>query len=166
MRATCGYVTSPIIASIYQEHSSQNSSKIHPSSKSAFSPVRMFCARSFSALHTPLVAQSLLLSRIARLSIPATSRRPYSPVNSSKANTPQSEKEGKTPSSPPSKTPEELQQPKSLAQRRSMSEQDMDLQEKMRQAMGDADMANVEMEDGIPDGGMRRNVKANMFRVI
>jgi len=36
----------------------------------------------------------------------------------------------------------------------------------MREAMGGSDMANVEMEDGIPDRGMRRNVRENMFRVI
>jgi hypothetical protein len=36
----------------------------------------------------------------------------------------------------------------------------------MQEATGGADMANSEMEDGLPDRGMRRNVRANMFRII
>ena len=51
-------------------------------------------------------------------------------------------------------------------QGQSITEQDADHLVKMREAMGGSDMANVEMEDGIPDRGMRRNVRENMFRVI
>jgi hypothetical protein len=93
-------------------------------------------------------------------------RRFYSPANSSSTNTPGSDHSSKTPSSPPSRTPEEEKEPKTPEQKGSMSERDTDLYERMRQAMGDADMANVEMEDGVPDRGMRRNVRANMFRII
>ena len=92
--------------------------------------------------------------------------RQYSSLNPSNANTPGSDHSGKTPSSPPSKTPEEGNKSKAETPKRSTAEQDSDLQERMRQAMGDADMANVEMEDGVPDSGMRRNVRANMFRII
>ena len=92
--------------------------------------------------------------------------RQYSSLNSSNANTPGSDHSGKTPSSPPSKTPEEENQSKPETKKRSTAEQDSDLQERMIQSMGDADMANVEMEDGVPDSGMRRNVRANMFRII
>jgi len=36
----------------------------------------------------------------------------------------------------------------------------------MREAMGGSDLANVEMEDGLPDRGMKRHVRENMFRLI
>jgi hypothetical protein len=36
----------------------------------------------------------------------------------------------------------------------------------MREAMGGSDLANVEMEDGVPDRGMKRHVRENMFRLI
>ena len=51
-------------------------------------------------------------------------------------------------------------------QRRTMKEQDADHLEKMREAMGGADTTNIEIEDGVPDRGMKRNVRENMFRII
>jgi hypothetical protein len=50
--------------------------------------------------------------------------------------------------------------------RQTTTEQDAVHLEKMKEAMGGADMTNVEMEDGIPDRGMKRNVRENMFRII
>jgi hypothetical protein len=50
--------------------------------------------------------------------------------------------------------------------KQTMTERDADLLEKMRDAMGGSDLSNVEMEDGVPDRGMRRNVRENMFRII
>jgi hypothetical protein len=47
-----------------------------------------------------------------------------------------------------------------------MTERDADLLAKMQDAMGGSDLSNVEMEDGVPDRGMRRNVRENMFRII
>jgi hypothetical protein len=47
-----------------------------------------------------------------------------------------------------------------------MTERDAQLLEKMRDAMGGSDLSNVEMEDGVPDRGMKRNVRENMFRII
>jgi hypothetical protein len=47
-----------------------------------------------------------------------------------------------------------------------MIERDAEHMARMKEAMGGTDMSNVEMEDGVPDTGMRRNVRANMFRVI
>ena len=47
-----------------------------------------------------------------------------------------------------------------------MTQRDAEHLEKMREAMGGADMANIEIEDGVPDRGMRRNVRENMFRII
>lgn len=77
------------------------------------------------------------------------------------------------------KTTSETGQPKSSAagsskstdsslekRRQTMTELDADHLEKMREAMGGTDMANIEMEDGIPDRGMKRNVRENMFRII
>jgi hypothetical protein len=50
--------------------------------------------------------------------------------------------------------------------KQTMTERDADLLAKMRDAMGGSDLSNVEMEDGVPDRGMRRNVRENMFRII
>ena len=47
-----------------------------------------------------------------------------------------------------------------------MTERDEDHLRRMREAMGATDMANTEFEDGVPDRGMRRNVRENMFRII
>ena len=51
-------------------------------------------------------------------------------------------------------------------QKQTMTERDAQLLEKMRDAMGGSDLSNVEMEDGVPDRGMKRNVRENMFRII
>lgn len=48
----------------------------------------------------------------------------------------------------------------------SSTERDADYLSRMQEVIGGADMANSEMEDGLPDRGMRRNVRANMFRII
>jgi predicted component of type VI protein secretion system len=50
--------------------------------------------------------------------------------------------------------------------KQTMTERDAQLLEKMRDAMGGSDLSNVEMEDGVPDRGMKRNVRENMFRII
>jgi hypothetical protein len=51
-------------------------------------------------------------------------------------------------------------------QKQTMTERDAHLLEKMRDAMGGSDLSNVEMEDGVPDRGMKRNVRENMFGII
>jgi hypothetical protein len=62
--------------------------------------------------------------------------------------------------SPPGSPNQCIHKPQSLA------EQDAVHLAKMQEAMGGADHSNVEMEDGIPDRGMKRNVRENMFRII
>jgi hypothetical protein len=47
-----------------------------------------------------------------------------------------------------------------------MSPRDAEHLLRMKEAMGGLDLSNVEMEDGVPDRGMRRNVRENMFRII
>ena len=54
----------------------------------------------------------------------------------------------------------------SAKKRQTLTERDEDHLRRMREAMGGADMANTEFEDGVPDRGMRRNVRENMFRII
>jgi hypothetical protein len=58
--------------------------------------------------------------------------------------------------------------PKSAAEkhRQSMTELDAEHLAKLKEAMGGADLSNAEMEDGVPDRGMRRNVRENMFRIM
>jgi len=51
-------------------------------------------------------------------------------------------------------------------QHKSVAERDAENLEKMKEAMGGSDLSNVEMEDGVPDRGMRRNVRENLFRII
>jgi len=50
--------------------------------------------------------------------------------------------------------------------RQSSNERDEEHLRKMKEAMGGADMANTEFEEGVPDRGMKRNVRENMFRII
>ena len=54
----------------------------------------------------------------------------------------------------------------SAKKRQTLTERDEDHLRRMREAMGGADMANTEFEDGVPDRGMRRNVRENMFRIL
>ena len=65
-----------------------------------------------------------------------------------------------------SKPEPSLTKPNSQEYRKSLAERDADHLAKMREAMGGADHSNVEMEDGVPDRGMKRNVRENMFRII
>jgi hypothetical protein len=50
--------------------------------------------------------------------------------------------------------------------RPTLNERDEEHLRRMKEAMGGADMANTEFEDGVPDRGMKRNVRENMFRII
>jgi hypothetical protein len=50
--------------------------------------------------------------------------------------------------------------------RPTLNDRDEEHLRRMREAMGGADMANTEFEDGVPDRGMKRNVRENMFRII
>jgi hypothetical protein len=49
---------------------------------------------------------------------------------------------------------------------KSVSVYDAEHLEKIREAIGGSDLSNVEMEDGVPDRGMKRHVRENMFRII
>jgi hypothetical protein len=62
---------------------------------------------------------------------------------------------------PPPESPE-----LSAQKKQSLAERDADHLAKMREAIGGADHCNVEMEDGVPDRGMKRNVRENMFRIM
>ena len=91
----------------------------------------------------------------------ATNQRQHQQSQSPPASAEQSPTEHKSinPEPPPAKSTHQ-QSLKSLAER------DADHLAKMREAMGGADHSNVEMEDGVPDRGMKRNVRENMFRII
>ena len=51
-------------------------------------------------------------------------------------------------------------------QRKTTNERDAEHLEKMKEAMGGSDLSNVEIEDGVPDRGMKRHVRENLFRII
>ena len=84
-------------------------------------------------------------------------RKPHVPSNSSE----QSSSEDQPPKLEPAPF-----KPNPQEQRKSLAERDADHLAKMREVMGGADHSNVEMEDGVPDRGMKRNVRENMFRII
>jgi hypothetical protein len=72
-----------------------------------------------------------------------------------------------TENEPQNSGPPPPESPKSSTQKKqSLAERDADHLAKMQEAMGGADHSNVEMEDGVPDRGMRHNVRENMFRIM
>lgn len=107
--------------------------------------------------HLPNPIPPQLITRSFFSTFHPQNRQTQSPSNEPAS----TENEPQNPESPP------LESLKSSTQKKqSLAERDADHLAKMREAMGGADHCNVEMEDGVPDRGMKRNVRENMFRIM
>jgi hypothetical protein len=132
------------------------------SSRNDVNPI-MFHRQPLSVTKFPLLWVIRNAHYHERLSRPPPQLRFYSssePPREFPPPTPSEESSSQSFQSPSESSPTLPRKPKSTTER------DSEHLEKMREAMGGSDLANVEMEDGLPDRGMKRRVRENMFRLI